>query len=264
MKNLKYLFFFNLIFFFSVSLAENHFPSYQSSYDINLVKSKVNPQIGKTYVSKAEGELFVDWLNNCDSWVSNQRMVTKFINSHGVGTLNEINYSLVEKNNGNHLKFSLEVKENAELVERTFGTASIGETVTVKFDMSDKEPINLPDNVIFPRTFLKDVLKNINGDQQILTRRVYEGTIPDKFFDISIFFTDEKIKENLDFLPDNVKNNFSKIRMAYYQDQTPTPILEMTQHINQQGIASYFRFDYPEYSLEMKLKKIDIVKIPCD
>ena len=42
--------------------------------------------------------------------------------------------------------------------------------------------------------------------------------------------------------------------MAYYQDQTPTPILEMTQHINQQGIASYFRFDYPEYSLEMRLK----------
>ena len=57
----------------------------------------------------------MDCINNCDnSWVSNQRMMTRFINSHGVGTVNEINYSINEKMNGKNMDFLLEVKENAE------------------------------------------------------------------------------------------------------------------------------------------------------
>ena len=50
-------------------------------------------------------------------------MMTRFVNSHGVGTLSEINYSLNESTNGSKMDFVLEVKENAELVERTIGKA---------------------------------------------------------------------------------------------------------------------------------------------
>ena len=69
--------------------------------------------------------MFIDWINNCDnSWVSNQRMMTRFINSHGVGTVNEINYSINENADGKKMDFVLEIKENAELVERTIGQAT--------------------------------------------------------------------------------------------------------------------------------------------
>ena len=51
-------------------------------------------------------------------------MMTRFINSHGVGTVNEINYSINENINGNKMDFVLEIKENAELVERTIGKAN--------------------------------------------------------------------------------------------------------------------------------------------
>ena len=79
---------------------------------------------GKTYVDKASGQLFIDWINNCEnSWISNQRMMTRFVNSYGVGTVNEINYSINEKSDGKNMDFVLEIKENAELVERTIGQA---------------------------------------------------------------------------------------------------------------------------------------------
>ena len=166
---------------------------------------------------------------------------------------------------GDRLKFSLEVKENAELVERTFGEAKKdGDEINISFELPQKDPIILPNDVIFPHQFLVDVLKNMVEGEQMLVKKVYEGTIPDKFFNISVFFTSETFKEKNKSLPGSVDKKFFKIRLAYYQDKTPTPMLEITQHVNKEGIASYYKFDYPEYSLEMNLKKLNLVEIPCD
>ena len=106
-KYLLPIFFFLFLGYYNNSFANNSLLSFKSQYDLYLVDSEIKPNVGKTYVTKAEGELFVDWLYNCDSWVSNQRMVTKFINNYGVGTVNEINYSLVEMLNGTKIDFSL-------------------------------------------------------------------------------------------------------------------------------------------------------------
>ena len=43
--------------------------------------------------------------------------------------------------------------------------------------------------------------------------------------------------------------------MSYYKDSGSTPIFEQTVHLNNQGVANYFRYDYPEYSLVLKLKE---------
>ena len=56
-----------------------------------------SPFTRKTYVNDASGQLFIDWINNCQTLVSNQIMMTRFINSHGVGTVSEINYSINKK-----------------------------------------------------------------------------------------------------------------------------------------------------------------------
>ena len=98
--------------------------SFQSEYEISNIQKEEARIPGKTYVDKASGYLLIDWLNSCqNSWVSNQRMMTRFINSHGVGTLSEINYSLNEMNTGEKMDFVLEIKENAEVQERFYGMA---------------------------------------------------------------------------------------------------------------------------------------------
>ena len=51
-------------------------------------------------------------------------MMTRFINSHGVGTVSEINYSINENIDGKNMDFLLEVKEDAELVNRVYGKAN--------------------------------------------------------------------------------------------------------------------------------------------
>ena len=237
--------------------------SYQNEYEINLGKTN-EPRIpGKTYVDKASGYLLIDWINNCDeSWVTTQRMMTKFINSHGVGSVSELNYSLNELTDGQKMDFVLEVKENAELVDRHFGKAERDEDVVVKFMQKDKL-LKFSKDVIFPHEFLEDIIKNLNSKKKIIVRNVYEGTIPDKFFNISVFFTDEKVKVNPKLLEKGIVNSFRKIRMAYYQDKSQTPIFEQTVHFNEQGIASFFRYDYPEYSLELKLKRVKLTPLDC-
>ena len=66
-------------------------------------------------------------------------MMTRFINSHGVGTLSEINYSLNEMNSGDKMDFVLEIKENAEVQERFYGMAK--KVATLKSN-SNKEKQN--------------------------------------------------------------------------------------------------------------------------
>ena len=52
--------------------------------------------------------------------------------------------------------------------------------------------------------------------------------------------------------------------MSYYQDNDQTPIFEQTVNLNDQGLANYFKYDYTEYSLVLKLKKVSLVSLDCD
>lgn len=260
----------NLNFFFTVlaifiifSKPNAKLISFQSEYEVSNIQKDEARVPGKIYVDKASGYLVIDWLNSCqNSWVSNQRMMTRFINSYGVGTVSEINYSLNEMDNGEKMDFVLEIKENAEVQERFYGIAKKGSDLEVKFKQRETKH-NFPKDVIFPRQFLDDIVSNLNSKKKIMVRNVYEGTIPDKYFKISVFFTDEiqTIKNNI--LPKNISNEFRKIKMAYYQDNEQVPVFEQTILLNDQGIANSFQYDYPDYSLSLKLKKIKLVPTEC-
>ena len=264
-NNIKPFVLFTCFWFLSYNETESKLLSYQSEYEVSLGDTDIVRVPGKTYVDKAYGQLFIDWINNCDnSWVSNQRMMTRFINSYGVGTVNEINYSINENVSGENMEFVLEVKENAELVERTIGKAIKDNNLVVKFPQTDKKDLTFPNDVVFPHTFLKEITNKLNGDEKIIVKKVYEGTIPEDFFNISVFFTDKVVEYSEVDFPSEVKNKFKKLRMSYYKDNESTPIFEQTVHLNNQGIASYFRYDYPDYSLVLKLKKISTVKLNCN
>ena len=141
MKKFKNLLLTLSIFFLcNPNIANAKLLSFQSEYDISLAEIDSPRVPGKTYVDKASGYLLIDWINNCEqSWVTTQRMMTKFVNSHGVGTVSEINYSLNEMSDGNKMEFVLEVKEDAEVVERHYGKAERKESLNIKFEQTDKE-----------------------------------------------------------------------------------------------------------------------------
>jgi hypothetical protein len=139
---------------------------FQSEYEISNVQKEEVRIPGKTYVDKATGYLVIDWLNSCEnSWVSNQRMMTRFVNSHGVGTVSEINYSLNELDNGEKMDFVLEIKENAEVQERFYGMAKKVSDLEIKFK-DRKIKHNFPSDVIFPRQFLDDIISNLNSKKR--------------------------------------------------------------------------------------------------
>ncbi|MEE2694916.1 MAG: DUF1849 family protein [Pseudomonadota bacterium] len=244
--------------------AKPSLESFQSKYNISLAQSEYNRLPGKTYIENASGYLLVDWINNCNnSWITNQRMMTKFINSHGVGTVSEINYSLNEMSDGKKMDFVLEIKEDAEVVDRHYGKAVKNKNMKVKFIDREKE-LTFPNDVIFPHKFLEDIVKSLKSKHKIINRKVYEGTIPEKFFNISVFFTEKELSIENSLIPKGVINKFREIRMSYYQDNSQTPIFEQTVHLNEQGIASFFRYDYPEYSLILNLEEIKLTSLDCE
>jgi len=72
------------------------------------------------------------------------------------------------------------------------------------------------------------------------------------------------LKESDLKLPKEINNKFKKIRMSYYQDNQQTPVFEQTVNLNDQGVANFFRYDYADYSLILKLKKINLVNLDCN
>lgn len=247
---------------------DNKLLSYQSVYDISLDKDRdLKNKFGKPYLKKAEGELFLDWFNTCDSWFSNQRMYIRFWDSNGVGNLTDVSYSLEEAHDHNNMKFMLQVKDNNETIENVNGNA-IKDKKKIYVDLLTprKNKINLPNDTMFPHEHLKYIISKLsNSKKKIFSQNVYEGSLPEKTLNISTFIGDSSFKEKLNIFSDKViDNNFWDIRMAYYEGDSPTSSLELSAKINKQGVVSFFKYDYPEYTLLMKLKKIDTKKNLCD
>ena len=94
-------------------------------------------------------------------------------------------------------------------------------SLTVKFPQTDKKDLNFSNEVVFPHTFLEEITQKLFGNDKMIVKKVYEGTIPEDFFNISVF-TDEIVKESVVKLPKEVKNNFKKLECH--------TIKEMIQH----------------------------------
>ena len=64
-------------------------------------------------------------------------MMTR-INSFGVGTVSEINYSLNEKDDGSKMDYVLEIKEDA-MFNKIIENAEIGKNLIIKFLKTKKK-----------------------------------------------------------------------------------------------------------------------------
>ena len=265
MKNLI-IFFFIVILNFAANANQESLLSYQSVYEIELDKNReVKKNFGQPSIKSAEGELIIDWFNNCDSWVSNQRMLISFINSSGIGTVSDISYSLEESTDGNNMKFILQVKENNIIKQKVRGEVFRENGLKAKIFNPNKEEIEFSNDVLLPHEHLKLIIKSLyNKDNSIFSRKVYEGTIPKNFLNISTFINKSPSKFKGTKIPKEVENKFWDVRMAYYEKDAQTTSLELTAKINTQGVVSYFKYDYPEYSLIMKLKKLIVTMDNCE
>lgn len=254
-----------LMIFFEVNSNDNEFISYQSIYEVSLDQDrKIKNTFGKSFIKEANGELLIDWFDNCDSWVSNQRMYLRFINSSGVGTTSDINYSLIEKYDGSEMEFALQVKENNMIVERVNGKGKRKVKTIIDIMDTKKRKLEFESEVIFPHAHLKKIIRSIKKKNKIISHKVYEGSIPNKFLNISTFISDKPIIVDEKKLDKNIKNEFWVVRMAYYDENKDLPEMELTAHINKQGFVNYFKYDYPRYSLEMKLRKVQFTKNRCN
>ena len=240
--------------------------SYESIYEVSINDKFKNKTLGQTYIKQANGELLLDWFNNCESWVSNQRLYINFVNSAGVGTVSDIHYSLEENDDNSIMKFYLQVKENNQLIKRINGKASKGENVIVDISSPEMKSFSFPKNVLFPHEHLKLVVSKIDQSEEssILSNKVYEGSLPENFLEITTFISEKNEKIDSKLLSSQIKNSFRNVRMAYFENQSETPSLELTAKINSQGIVGFFQYDYPTYSLVMSLKKINLKKIKCN
>jgi len=206
----------------------------------------------------------LDWYDNCSSWASNQRMYISFINSSGVGTISDINYSLKEDYDGSKMDFALQVKENNIIIEQFSGSGKKTKKTLINLISPVEKKLEFPEDVIFPHEHLKMIISKLGNSEDIFSNKVYEGTIPSHYLDISTFIHSEKINEDEIDLPKEIKKDFWSVRMAYYKDSNQTPEMEMSARLNKQGVVSFFRYDYPDYSLDIKLKKLQVIPNNCN
>ena len=123
-----------------------------------------------------------------------------------------------------------------------------GENVIVDISSPEKKSLSFPKNVLFPHEHLKLVVSKIDqsDESSILSNKVYEGSLPENFLEITTFISEKKEKIDSKLLSSQIKNSFRNVRMAYFENQSETPSLELTAKINSQGIVGFFQYDYPK------------------
>ncbi len=254
-----------LLIIYNNEIDAEELKSYESIYEVTINDDFKRETLGQTYIKKASGELLLDWFNNCKSWVSNQRLYVNFVNSSGVGSVSDIYYSLQEKNDSSEMEFFLQVKENNQIINMVNGKAKKGNEVTVDILNPKKKSLSFPANILFPHEHLKIIVSKINdmNERSILSNKVYEGSLPENYLEITTFIGEKIEKVDQKLIDPKVENSFRNVRMAYFENQSETPALELTANINKQGIVSFFQYDYPTYSLKMNLKKVNLKNIDC-
>lgn len=239
--------------------------SYQSVYEISLDNSiEKKNTFGQSIIKEANGELLMDWFNNCNSWSSNQRMFINFVNSSGVGTVTDINYSLTEKNDSTSMDFALQVKENNLVVQRVNGKAERKNNTNIQLFDPDEKKITFNNDVLFPHQHLKLIISKLGTEKNIFSHKLYEGSLPEKYFNISTFISQESTIHKGKLIPKEIENIFWDVRMAYYEEKKQVPEMELTLKLNKQGVITFYKYDYPGYSLILKLKKIIISPSKCN
>ena len=168
--------------------------------------------------------------------------------------------------------FSTRSFENRKLIEEVGGVAQrevsddsedSDDSGEIRFSQPQKYVRSLPVGAIFPTAHIRELVDAAKRGGRQVTRIVFDGTTEESPFEISSFIGRElpltaDVPEPLEYL------RAWPFRLAYFKvgSVEPSPEFEMSVIIFENGIAGDMVYDYDTFSMNVRLRRVEILPAP--
>ena len=239
--------------------ASENFQPHRAFYKMTMGSSKVNSGI-----IGVDGRMIFEWRSTCDAWVVEQRYVMTYQREQGNETHTDTEFSAWENKDGERYKFYVknkfsDTKSKIEGVANYSLKTGSGE---VLFQTPKEIKYELPGNTMFPSNHTFFLLDAAKAQKKLLVVPVFDGSEIQTAISVSAVIGKQKVLEN----PQNalLSGNYWPIRMAFFPPghKSTRPTHEMTIHLHENGIAGDLVLDYADFTVKMKLMKLEKIARP--
>jgi hypothetical protein len=234
---------------------------HRAIYSIKLTK----PQSGSSIIS-GNGLMTIQYEKSCDGWITGQTWRMDMNTLDGKTLNSDIRYATWESFDGLSLRFSMLDKSDGkkESIKGQAKVKSVPGTGSVTYQEPKKKILNLSEDAIFPIKHLLKIIEQAEQGKQLVPYVLFDGASKKGPLRV-VTFIGKKHAAGSVKMPiesDLLNQPGWTMRMAFYPVDSlaaePEYELEVMQLAN--GVVPFVAQDYPEFSIEMTLEKLEAVK----
>lgn len=226
-------------------------------------------------VAGIEGALTIELQETCDGWTLSQRMRFRVQDQDGDAIETDISFSSWEAADGNTMRFTMRSSSEGEVVEDIRGRAVLagaGKGGKAIFTQPDEEVIELPPGTMFPTLHTLHLISRARAGEKIVMRPVFDGSAVDGAYEVNALV-------GAALAPGSARPGAAQpgvdgvllagrswpVRMAYFRmddRRGAEPEYESAMRLHENGVATDFRFEYPEFTIKGTLEKLEAIPRP--
>lgn len=240
---------------------------YRGTY--NMKMRRADPSTG---ISGASGRMTIEWMDVCQGYTLNQRIMTELMFREGENMVTDLRVSTWEARNGKEFRFSFHNYVNGEPAEVSQGEAKRAADGSGQADYKwpHGKEAHFPPGTVFPTSHGMDLVQAARAGQRSLTRIIFDGAPDGAIYRAVAFIGDKRRAERSASRADPPwKRTLDKLEswpviVSYYRvgDSGEVPEYEISYRLFENGIADKLLLDYGDMVFEARIAGLVIYDRP--
>ncbi len=217
----------------------------------------------------AEGEMVIEWLEECDGWSSSQSLTMGLDESSGDYIEAETRYASWESRDGATMRFNIRNSHNGALSEHYSGVATLKSPNgggLAEYSVPKGLTIELPEGTIFPTRHLLEMIASAKLGKRVLSRIVFDGATEEGMFEINaVIGSPRKVKEQNVRLDPSLNLSYWPVRLAFFNldSAQDLPEYETSIHLVANGVSRELILDFGGFVIRAVLDKYEPLEKPA-
>lgn len=241
---------------------------YRGTYDMKL--RRADPSTG---INGADGRMTIEWMDVCQGYTLNQRIVTQLGFREGENMTTDLRVSTWESHSGTDFRFSFHNYVNGEPAEVSQGKANRANDGSgqATYEWPYGKEAHFPPGTVFPTTHGLELVRAARVGQRSLTRIIFDGAPDGALYRAVAYIGEKRRAERVAARGDTRwKQSLDKLEswpviVSYYRvgDSGEVPEYEVSYRMYENGIADHLLLDYGDMVFQANISALNIFDRPA-
>lgn len=242
--------------------------SHRAVYELHLSEVKTSTDVGGL-----SGRMVLEWEGNaCDGYTLSQRLVTEIVDTDGRAEVTDVRMTSWESTDGNQFRFEVQQFAGVSLANTISGIADrTKDPLVATFTEPDKIVLDLPEDVIFPSEFIRNLVAAAEAGETLFSAPVFEGAETDKYFLVSSFIGNSSVSEIKEVAIEGEGLALESasswpVQVSYFlpNGKEGLPEYQVSYRLYANGVSSNLVLDYGDIVIDGTLSELTyLVPGPC-